>query len=175
MPALLLVDDEKHILNALQRELRDSDWDITACNDPEGGLQLLASQDFDVVMSDYRMPRVSGVQVLAEARRLQPTSMRIMLSGYTDAPAMLQAVNNAELFRYLLKPWDPRELQDALFAALRKRKEIKVGRMLIAQKIRERNELKRREQARCQLEAMEPGLTDVDFSPNGTIRIDLQR
>ncbi len=169
MPSLLIVDDEKYILKALQRELRDSDWDVTACSDPYEGMKLLASQEFDVVMSDYRMPGLSGVHLLAEALRLQPTAVRIMLSGYTDAPAMLQAVNNAELFRYLLKPWDPRELREVLFAALRRCKELRVSRVLIAEKKREQDEMRRREEAKQQLEALEPGLTEVEFSPNGTI------
>jgi len=169
MPNLLIVDDEKQILNSLQRELRGTPWKVTACNDPEKAIQLLETKEFDVVMSDYRMPRITGVQVLACARRHQPTSARIILSGYTDATAMLQAVNEAELFRYLVKPWKPDELTDALSAALRKRKELKVGRALIKQKLRERDQQKKREEAINRLEREEPGLTDVEFSPNGTI------
>lgn len=169
MPDLLIVDDERQILNSLKRELRGTPWSVTACNDPQKAMHLLETKEFDVVMSDYRMPRTTGVEVLACARRHQPTSARIILSGYTDATAMLQAVNEAELFRYLVKPWTPDELTDALSAALKKRKELKVGRMLIAQKLRERDQEKRREEAIKRLEREEPGLTDVEFSPNGTI------
>lgn len=155
MPNLLIVDDEKQILNSLQRELRETPWSVTACNDPAKAMELLETKEFDVVLSDYRMPRITGVQVLACARRHQPTSARIILSGYTDATAMLQAVNEAELFRYLVKPWTPEELTNALSAALKRRKELKVGRMLIAQKLRERDLEKRRQDAVQQFEREE--------------------
>ena len=169
MPNLLIVDDEKQILNSLKRELRGTPWSVTACNDPQKAMHLLETKEFDVVISDYRMPRITGVQVLACARRHQPTTARIILSGYTDAGAMLQAVNEAELFRYLVKPWTPEELTDALSAALKKRKELKVGRMLIAQKLREQDQERKREEAIKRLEREEPGLTEVEFSPDGTI------
>ncbi|MBU2676046.1 MAG: response regulator [Gammaproteobacteria bacterium] len=161
MPNLLIVDDERQILNSLQRELRETPWSVTACNDPAKAMELLETKAFDVVLSDYRMPRITGVQVLACARRHQPTSARIILSGYTDATAMLQAVNEAELFRYLVKPWTPEELTNALSAALKRRKELKVGRMLIAQKLRERDLEKRRQDAVQQFERKER----IAFSP----------
>lgn len=169
MPELLIVDDEKQILNSLRRELRDTPWTVTACDDPAEAIRFLETKEFDVVISDYRMPSITGVQVLACARRRHPTSARIILSGYTDATAMLQAVNEAELFRYLVKPWTPDELSDALSAALKRRNELKAGRVLIKQKLRERAKRRQREEEIKKLEEQEPGLTDVEFSPNGTI------
>lgn len=169
MPELLIVDDEKQILNSLRRELRDTPWTVTACNDPAEAMNLLETKEFDVVISDYRMPGITGVEVLACARRHHPTSARIILSGYTDATAMLRAVNEAELFRYLVKPWTPDELSDALSAALKRRNELKAGRLLIQQKLRERDRQRKREEEIEKLEQEEPGLTDVEFSTNGTI------
>lgn len=169
MTDVLIVDDEIGILNALQRELRGQPWRVTAINCSKEAMTLLETRPFDIVISDYRMPEVDGVQLLTQARKLQPNSVRMILSGYTDAKAMLRAVNDVELFRYLVKPWRTSDLIAALNDATKKSEQIKVGKKLMERAVRQKDRRRQQEEALKRLEQLEPGLTDVDFSPDGTI------
>ncbi|MDA8441458.1 MAG: response regulator [Peptococcaceae bacterium] len=101
---ILLVDDERNILDAYQRNLRQS-FDIeTAENGIDGIIQLQENGPFSVVVSDYRMPKMDGIQFLSQARQIAPQTVRIMLSGQADLQATINAVNEGNLFRFLLKP-----------------------------------------------------------------------
>ncbi len=158
---ILLVDDEQRILNAVQRELRAYDANIVAVDQPEKALWWLDSRPFDLVISDYRMPRLSGVQVLRKAAEIQPEAVRVMLSGYTDVEAMLVTVNEIGLFRYILKPWPGQAMHELMF---------KVTRLLQS---RAQHSVPAEDEDRAsllaELEATHPGLTHVEFSPTGTI------
>lgn len=106
---VLCVDDEPNILRALSWLLNKEFQVVTALNAQEG-LALIRGGDFDVVLSDQRMPDMSGVDFLNEVRRLAPRAMRILLTGYSDMQAVLRSVNESEIFRYVNKPWDVTEL-----------------------------------------------------------------
>jgi DNA-binding NtrC family response regulator len=169
MREILLVDDEQHILNALRRELNGSSWSVTATSNPLQAAEWLEMRSFDVVMSDFRMPKLNGVELLTKVHELWPAAIRIILSGYTDAEAMLQAVNEVGLFRYALKPWNSKELLETLDAAWQHREELKLGQRLIAQANKRKDKTIRREAEIEKFEKQEPGLTQVEFSPNDTI------
>lgn len=106
---ILCVDDEPHVLRALQWLLQ-KDFEVHTASSAQDGLRVLAQHDFDVVVSDQRMPGVTGVEFLQAVRKASPRAMRILLTGYSDLEAMVRSVNESEVYRFVTKPWDIREL-----------------------------------------------------------------
>ncbi|MBI2307640.1 MAG: EAL domain-containing protein [Rhodocyclales bacterium] len=117
---ILLVDDEPSVLAALKRVLRREGYTIFTADGGAEGLERLATHEVGVVISDARMPGMSGAEFLGRVREMHPDTVRIMLSGYTDLQAVTQAVNSGELFRFLTKPWDDRELVEVVRDAFRR-------------------------------------------------------
>ena len=109
---ILLVDDEENILRALSRLLRD--YPLTTASSGEEALQLAKEAVFDLVISDYRMPGMDGVTLLTEFRRIQPDSIRMILTGNADLKSMQHAINDAEVFRFINKPWNNFEIRHAV-------------------------------------------------------------
>jgi CheY-like chemotaxis protein len=108
---LLLVDDEENILAALKRTLRRDGYHIvTACNAAEG-LQRLTEHEIDVIVSDQRMPGMTGVEFLRRAKDLYPHTVRMVLSGYTELQSIIDAVNEGAIYKFLTKPWDDERLR----------------------------------------------------------------
>jgi len=103
---LLLVDDEANILSALMRLLRRDGYDILTALSAIEGLELLATHPVDVIISDQRMPGMSGVEFLRRAKTLHPETVRLVLSGYTDLQAVTDAINEGAIYKFLTKPWD---------------------------------------------------------------------
>jgi DNA-binding NtrC family response regulator len=114
MRRILILDDETAVLNALRRTLRSAfpteDVVIETFDEPEAAVHRAGEQDFDVVISDYRMPGLNGADVLQLVKGLQPDAVRIVVSASTESGDIIAAVNRAEVFRYLSKPWRHEEL-----------------------------------------------------------------
>lgn len=110
---VLCVDDEPNILRSLQWLLQKEFEVMTAPSGPDG-LELVRKHDFDVVVSDQRMPGMIGSEFLREVRKVSPRSMRILLTGYSDLQAILSSVNESEVFRFINKPWNISELPKAV-------------------------------------------------------------
>lgn len=106
---VLCVDDEPNIAHALQWLLQ-SNFDVQTASSAEEGLALVRRNDFDVVISDQRMPGMTGVEFLREVRRQSPRAVRILLTGYSDLQAILRSVNESEIYRFINKPWNIAEL-----------------------------------------------------------------
>ena len=106
---VLCVDDEPSILRSLQWLLK-KEFDVKTAASGQEALALLQLNDFDVIISDQRMPGMMGSEFLREARKISPRSMRILLTGYSDLPAILRSVNDGEVFRFVNKPWNIKEL-----------------------------------------------------------------
>lgn len=106
---VLCVDDEPNILRALSWLLR-KDFQVVTAESAREGLSLIHTGDFDVIISDNRMPEMSGVEFMSQVKTLAPRAMRILLTGYSDMQAVLQSVNESEVFRFVSKPWDVIEL-----------------------------------------------------------------
>lgn len=106
---VLCVDDEPSILRALQWVLKKHHNVSTASSGMEA-LELIRENDFDVIVSDQRMPGMMGCELLREALKLRPRAMRILLTGYSDMQAIVSSVNEGEVFRFLSKPWRIPEL-----------------------------------------------------------------
>ncbi len=118
LPPVLLVDDEENILRSLQRLLR-KDFDLTATTRPEEAFELLRSRTYAVVVSDQRMPGMEGTDLMAQARALAPDTLRIILTGHADINAVMRAINQGAVFRFLSKPWSDDELLTTLRQAAR--------------------------------------------------------
>lgn len=118
---LLLVDDEPNILTALQRALRRDGYRILATDDPLKGLEILAGEPVDVILSDQRMPGMSGVEFLRRAKETHPETMRIVLSGYTDLQFITDAINEGAIYKFLTKPWDDEQLREQIREAFRRK------------------------------------------------------
>ncbi|WP_145106851.1 sigma-54-dependent transcriptional regulator [Cereibacter sediminicola] len=117
-PLILLVDDEPHALSAMRMALED-EFDIATAPSAEEGLKILEDQWVQVVISDQRMPGMTGVAFLAQVRERWPETVRIILTGYTDASAMVAAINEAGIHQFLTKPWIPDQLVMATRSAAR--------------------------------------------------------
>jgi response regulator RpfG family c-di-GMP phosphodiesterase len=115
---VLFVDDDQNLLAAFQRNLRNHFDVITVASADEALAELEKNGEFAVVVADYRMPKMNGIQFLTMAKNMAPDTVRIMLSGQADFEATIQAVNKNGLFRFLLKPCDPQELVDAIVDGL---------------------------------------------------------
>jgi diguanylate cyclase (GGDEF)-like protein/PAS domain S-box-containing protein len=118
---LLLVDDEPGILSALKRLFRREGYILLAAANGVEALDLLAKHDVGVVISDARMPLMSGAELLGKVRDIYPDTVRIILSGYTDVDAVTDAVNRGEVFKFLTKPWVDQELLEVVRDAFRLR------------------------------------------------------
>lgn len=118
-PTLLLVDDEPSILAALRRLLRHDGYAILACADPLEALAVLAEQPVDVILTDQRMPGMSGVEFLRRVKEAYPDTVRIVLSGYTDLQFVTDAINEGAVYKFLTKPWDDEQLREQIRAAFR--------------------------------------------------------
>lgn len=106
---ILCVDDEPNIVRALQWLLQ-KDFEVYTAGSGQDALELVRQHDFDVVISDQRMPVMTGVELLREVRRVSPRSMRILLTGYSDLQAIIHSINESEVFRFINKPWNINEL-----------------------------------------------------------------
>ncbi|MBC8401897.1 MAG: sigma-54-dependent Fis family transcriptional regulator [Candidatus Marinimicrobia bacterium] len=118
-PRLLIVDDEQPVLNALNRSLR-REFDVLLSLSGPAALQILREQEVMVVLVDQRMPDMTGVAFLKKAQEIQPDSVRVMLTGYSDIDAIVHAVNECQIFYYLQKPWEPETLKMILLRAAEK-------------------------------------------------------
>jgi response regulator RpfG family c-di-GMP phosphodiesterase len=115
---VLYVDDEPSLCRAFARLFRqDADLFVTTANSPEEALTMLGLERFDVVVSDLRMPGMNGIELLTNARRLQPEMRRLLVSGHADFNSALNAINEVGVDRLLTKPWDIDELRSAIHGA----------------------------------------------------------
>jgi len=116
---LLLVDADVSILATLKRLLRRENYHILTATNSEEALALLAEQEIGVILIDQRMPGMSGTELLARARTMNPKTVRMVLSGYTALDSLTEAINRGEIYRFLTKPWDDAELIHTVREAFR--------------------------------------------------------
>jgi adenylate cyclase len=126
LPVLLFVDDESNILSALKRLFRSTGFKLLTAESGIAGMQILATEKVDLVISDMRMPVMNGAQFLAQVKQHYPDTARILLTGYAEVEAAISAINEGGIYRYLQKPWDEHDLtltvQQALEQQALKRK-----------------------------------------------------
>ncbi|HWM84357.1 MAG TPA: response regulator [Kofleriaceae bacterium] len=117
-PRVLFVDDERLVLEGLRDSLRRFPFDIHSAESPDRGLEILASMPIDVVVSDERMPGMSGSEFLALVCEMYPETVRIILSGQESPAAGYRALYEAEVFRFVRKPCRAAELAEIIDQAL---------------------------------------------------------
>ena len=116
---LLLVDDEPNVLSSLKRLFRRDGYHILSTCSAREGLEMLATNAVQVVISDQRMPEMSGTEFLSRVKQLHPKSMRLVLSGYTDLNTVTQAINEGAIYKFLTKPWNDDEIREIVRQAFR--------------------------------------------------------
>ena len=172
---LLIVDDEPGILHALQRLLRHgltaadgSRYIVDECANGVQALERARSRHYALAISDYRMPEMNGVDFLTALRTLQPDCQRIILSGYADLNALVRAVNEAAIARFIAKPWADYDLLSAVRQVLQVR-ELLIENRRLADLVRaQQGQISAQEAELRRLERLEPGITQVQWAEDGS-------
>lgn len=107
---ILVVDDEEVVLSALRETLRRQNYEVAATADPMAALEVLRHDLFAVVIADQRMPLMSGLELLDQARQIQPGATRILMAGVVSLDTVIDAINKGEIYRFIVKPWLREEL-----------------------------------------------------------------
>jgi DNA-binding NtrC family response regulator len=108
---VLIVDDEEMVIASLKAFLQlETDFNVQTFTDPEEAARFAERNLVDVAISDYLMPKMNGIQLLARLKELQPEASRVLLTGHADKQSAIQAINQVALFQYLEKPWDNAQL-----------------------------------------------------------------
>ncbi len=102
---VLFVDDEQKILKALERGLLDEPYEALFANSGKEALEILKREEVHVLVTDMRMPEMTGLELLRIVKEIYPYIIRMVLSGYTDIDTLLAAVNQGDIFRFITKPW----------------------------------------------------------------------
>src|SRR2546427_5461569 len=117
-PRILVLDDEEAILETMSFTFED-DYEVYTSTDPRRALDLLETKGpFAVVLTDQRMPDMSGVEFVTEVRRRHPATVRMILTGFTDMDAIIQAINDGHIYAYISKPWEPDHLKQVMKQAV---------------------------------------------------------
>ena len=117
MFTLLFVDDEPDIVDSLHRSFRKG-YNILTATSGQEAIECIKSHPVDLIISDQRMPGVTGDEVLKAAKELQPGAIRILLTGYSDLESLVKCINEAGIYKYLTKPWEPEDLKLTVTRAL---------------------------------------------------------
>ena len=180
MYRIMFVDDEINVLTALKRSLTripidelDGDRpDIETFISARQAVARIKRMPVDLIISDYRMPEMSGVEFLTEAVEAEPDVARIILSGNADLDAVVDAINKVQIFRFVAKPWHDYELKSAVVQALAARNLTLENRRLADLVRVQYAKISRREAELRRLEAESPGITRFSLLPDGSIAVD---
>ena len=180
MYRIMLVDDEANMLSALRRVLmsipaEDLDGEkpeVETYTSAEDALRRVRTMPIDLVISDYRMPEMSGVDFLTQVIEAQPEIARLILSAYADIDAVMNAINKVQVFRFISKPWHDVELKSAVTQALSIRKLLIENRRLADTVRQQTGRLSKQEAALRRLERESPGITQLKLAEDGGILID---
>lgn len=113
---LLVIDDEMDVCDSVHDLLR-RDFNVLKARSADEGLKLMKEHEVHIIMTDQRMPKGTGVELLTTAFRGQPHAIRMLFTGYADLDSIIQAINQGHIFKFLKKPWQPSELEEAVAEA----------------------------------------------------------
>lgn len=159
---ILLLDDEPNILAALKRVLMDEPYEILDADSGEKGLEVLHEKPCKVVISDERMPGMGGAEFLSRVKDFYPETVRILLTGYASIDAAMKAVNDGEIYRFFMKPWDDTDLRMAIRSAIEKYDLQKENERLLEVVRKQAGEL-------SSIESRYPGITQLEKDSDGSI------
>jgi DNA-binding NtrC family response regulator len=180
MYRILIVDDEPNIVSALKRaltgipaeKLDGERAEIEGFTSAQAALIRVASIPVDLVISDYGMPVMNGIEFLTQVIETQPTVARLILSGHADLDVVVEAINKLQIFRFITKPWHDFELKSAVIQALATRR-LALENQRLADTVRaQRNRIGKQEAALRRLEAESPGITQLKLAEDGSILIE---
>ena len=129
---ILIVDDEPSVLNSLKRTLR-KEHDVILSQDGFSAIQVLNEQEIAVIIADQRMPKMNGVTLLQKAMEIQPDTARILITGYSDIQAVIDAINEGNVYYYIHKPWEPEDVHLIIRQAIDRYNLIQINRSLVAE------------------------------------------
>jgi response regulator RpfG family c-di-GMP phosphodiesterase len=113
---LLVIDDEPDVCDSVHDLLR-REFTVLKAKSAEEGLRLMQQQEVHIIMTDQRMPKQTGVELLTRVFRGHPQAIRMLFTGYADLESIIQAINQGHIFKFLKKPWQPDELERAVHEA----------------------------------------------------------
>lgn len=161
---ILIVDDESHVISAIKRVFMDEAVKIYSAESAYEAMEILKMHPIKVVISDERMPEISGSEFLATVREQFPDVIRIMLTGHASIEAAMKAINKGEIYRFFTKPWDDMELRFAVRAAIDRYNLEEENRRLLGIIKRQALNIKL-------LEKQFPGITKLDKDESGRIML----
>ena len=108
---VLIVDDEEMVITSVRAYLElETEFEVHGFTEPEQAVKHMEQHLVDIAVSDYLMPRMSGIQFLTEAKKMQPEASRVLLTGHADKQSAIQAINQVGLYQYIEKPWENAQL-----------------------------------------------------------------
>jgi len=140
---VLLVDDEEKILNSLKRLLRKEGYQLLTASSGAEGLKTLDENDIHLVISDQRMPQMSGTEFFAIVKERFPDAIRIILSGYTEVDSIAESINKGHVYKFFLKPWNDQSLKLEINQALEQYDLIQTNKRLHKKVLEQNEELKK--------------------------------
>jgi two-component system probable response regulator PhcQ len=162
---VLLVDDDPNVTRALVRTLRREAYEVDTAEGPEQALDRMAQNDYDVVVSDERMPGMPGSVLLARIREQHPETVRIILTGHADLDVAMRAINDGHVYRFLTKPCLGPDLAVVIRQALQYRR-------LLSQSLRLLRLTRRQSDLIARLQDEYPGIGQVERDEEGAIVIE---
>lgn len=158
--SILIVDDEKMILKSIQRTLRNETYNVFTALNAEEALNILQARDIDLIISDQNMPGIAGIELLEKVKADFPSVLTIMLTGQTDIELAVKAINDAGIYKFILKPWDDNDFRITIRRALESLNLVR-ERNTLQERVRQRDAILRN------LEKEHPGITQLEKDKDG--------
>lgn len=131
-PRILLVDDEISVIKALLRVFKDDGYELCYTTAPDEVFDIIENERIDIIMCDQRMPGILGTDILAHAKKICPTIIRILMTGYSDIEVVISAINDGSIFYYISKPWKNQEIINIVNNAMSYKREQKERELIIS-------------------------------------------
>ena len=158
--SVLIVDDEEMVLKAIKRVLRNENYNIFTALSGEEGLNLLSAREVDLVISDQNMPGMEGIELLKKVKANHPSTLTIMLTGQTDIEVAMKAINDAGIYKFIMKPWNDNDFKITIRRALE-------SLTLMRERDTLREHVRSRDTILRNLEKEHPGITKVEKDQDG--------
>jgi response regulator RpfG family c-di-GMP phosphodiesterase len=159
---ILVVDDEELFLDYIQRVLSNENYNVITASNGKEGLNILGKQHVSMVISEYKIPFMNGLEFLEKVRIIYPDILTIMVTEHPDIELAIKAINEAGVYKFLLKPWDDIDFKNAIKKTLESLKVIKERDVLV-------RKVKTHEATLKELEKRYPGITKVERDEDGYI------
>ena len=162
---ILIVDDEINVLKSFQRSLRREPYSLITVTGGEEALLILEAREISLVISDYNMPKMNGMEFLKQVKTLYPHLLAIMLTGQAELNIAVQAINEAGVYKFIQKPWEDQELKVTIRRAI-ETIDLTSERDRLIQKVKSRDIILK------ELESQHPGITKIKRDKDGVMLID---